>query len=87
MSSELIGIITVGVSLGGLMLVSFLWTLSSISSIERRLARLEDMFEFFDKRLTRLEGMFELTDKRLAKLEGMFEFTILRKEAAEQKPD
>lgn len=45
MSNELIGIITVGVSLGGLMLVSFLWTLSSISSIDRRLARLEGMFE------------------------------------------
>ena len=45
MSNELIGIITVGVSLGGLMLVSFLWTLSSISSISRQLARLEGMFE------------------------------------------
>ena len=45
MSDELIGIITVGVSLGGLVLVSFLWTLSGISSIDRRLARLEGMFE------------------------------------------
>lgn len=45
MSAELIGIITVGVSLGGLMLVSFLWTVSSISSMDRRLAKLEGMFE------------------------------------------
>ncbi len=45
MSPELIGIITVGVSLGGLMLVSFLWTVSSISGVDRRLARLEGMFE------------------------------------------
>ena len=45
MSDELIGIITVGVSLGWLILLSFLWTLSSISSIDRRLARLEGMFE------------------------------------------
>ena len=73
MSSELIGIITVGVSLGGLMLVLFLWVLSSISSIDRRLVR--------------LEGMFEFTDRRLAKLEGMFERTILHKETPGQKPD
>ena len=45
MSAELIGILSVGVTLAGLILTASLWIGGWLRDVDRRLARLEGLFE------------------------------------------
>ena len=66
MSAELIGILSVGVALGGLVLALQLRT-------DKRLDRFEERMERFAEELAGVRGALRALGERVARLEGLIE--------------
>ena len=88
MSAELIGILSVGVALGGLVLALQLRTVKRLDSFEKRadrrmdrfgerMDRFEERMEMFEKRfveeLAGIRGELRALGERVARLEGLIE--------------
>ena len=77
MSAELIGILSVGVALGGLVLALQLRTDKRLDRFEKRMDRFEERMEMFEKRfveeLAGVRGELRALGERVARLEGLIE--------------
>ena len=77
MSAELIGILSVGVALGGLVLALQLRTDKRLDRFGERMDRFEERMEMFEKRfveeLAGVRGELRALGERVARLEGLIE--------------
>ena len=73
MSAELIGILSVGVALGGLVLAMQLRTDRRLDRFDKRLDRFEERMERFAEELAGVRGELRALGERVARLEGLIE--------------
>ena len=90
MSPELIGIMTVGVAIAALQMVSIKGLREDIKGLreemDKRFAALDQRFAAIDQRLAALEQRVGALEQRLARLEGMIDGLFNRRPQIETAP-
>ena len=90
MSPELIGIMTVGVALAALQMVSIKGLREDMdkrfAALDQRLAAIDQRFAALDQRLAALEQRVGALEQRLARLEGMIDGLFNRRPQIETAP-